>query len=357
MASLRSRKGATLVLVAILMTALIGFAGIAVDASRLYVMRAELQTAADAAAIAGIIEVNDKRPANATTLALQYAANNVVEHTAPTMAASDVEPGFWNFATNSFTVLGTWTDPTLNAVRATAHYPGSYTFATIFGSTGQTVNASAIGAVGWVGLQSCLKPWAVSYQTLLNALYPPAGTKNALTYNLTAQDITTLSGMSAPANQVTLLNGTTNQLTAGNIAQVQVATPWNGNAAYKNAITGACPNMEIGPGTTLNGDPGAGSGQTAQALQTLCGVNGNPQNFACPGVKVKLAIWDQNNGLTGANLKVRVKYVGVFGITGFTKGAGPGTPDQITGFFTTMATSGAFSVNPGPTTGSIALVK
>jgi hypothetical protein len=338
MASMRSKRGATLVLVAIMMTALIGFAGIAVDASRLYVMRAELQTSADAAAIAGIVEVN-----------------NVVENTAPTVAASDVEPGTWDFATNSFTTLGTWTDPALNSVRVTAHYPGSYTFARIFGGTGQTVNARAIGAIGYVGTTDCLKPWAVSYQTLLDALYPPAGTKDS-SYNLTATDIQTLSGMSAPANQVTLLNGTTNQLTAGNIAQVIVGSPWNGNAAYKNAITGACPNLEIGPGTILNGDPGAGSGQTAQALQTLCGVSGNPTSFACPGIKIKLAIWDQNNGATGANLTVRVKYVGVFGITQFTKGSGSAA-DQITGYFSTMATTGSFSTTPGPTTGSIALVQ
>jgi len=356
MARLRSRKGATLVLVAILMTALIGFAGIAVDASRLYVMRAELQTAADAAAVAGIVEVKDKRNANAPTVAITYAQNNLVEHIAPTMTAADVEPGTWNFATNVFTPVATWTDPNLNSVRATAHYAGSYTFARVFGGTGQTVTARAVGALGYVSTQDCLKPWAVSYQTLLNALYPPAGTKNALTYNLTAQDITTLSGMSAPANQVTLLNGTTNQLTPGNIAQVQVSSPWNGNAAYKNAITGPCPNLEIGPGTILHGDPGAGSGQTAQALQTLCGVNGNPQNFACPGIKVKLAIWDQNNGASGANLTVRVKYVGVFGITQFRKGSGTAA-DQITGYFSTMATSGAFSSTPGPTTGLIALVQ
>ena len=49
-----SRRGATIVLVAILMTVIIGFAGVAIDLSRLYVMRAQLQTTADATAIAGI---------------------------------------------------------------------------------------------------------------------------------------------------------------------------------------------------------------------------------------------------------------------------------------------------------------
>lgn len=355
---LRERKGATLVLVAILMTVLIGFTGIAVDASRLYVMRAQLQTTADASAIAGIVEVKNKRPTQATTLALQYVPQNLVERQVPTVTAGDVEPGSWNFATNTFTPLASWTDPNVGAVRVTARYPSLYTFARIFGVTGKTVQARAIGAVGFVATTSCLKPWAVSYQTLLDALYPPAGTKNP-TYNLTAADIQTLSGMSSPANLVTLLNGTNNQLTNGNIAQVQTYSGNANNASYKAAISG-CADLPIGPGTWLNGDPGAGAGQTANALKTLCGVTGGGNSgFDCTKLpKVKLAIWDQNNGLNGASLKVRVKYVGVFTITRFDPGTGPGQPpDQIKGFFTSMATDGSFSGTPSPTTGAIALVQ
>jgi len=357
MAKLRSRKGATLVLVAILMTALISFAGIAIDASRLYVMRAELQTTADAAAVAAIVEVADKRPTNATTIAIAYAPKNVVEHTAPTIAAADVEPGTWNFATNTFAVLGTWTDPALNSVRVTAHYPGVYTFARIFGGTGQTVNARAIGAMGYVSTTNCLRPWAVSYQTLLDALYPPAGTKNP-SYDLTPQDIQTLTAMSYPANQVTLLQGTSNPLSPGNIDQVVVDDPWNGGSSYKTSITG-CANLEIGPGTWLNGDAGVGGGQTAKSLQDFCqangGTTGGGQNYTCNGQpKVKIAMWDQSNGAPGNNLKLRVKYVGVFALTGFKGGAGP---DQVKGYFSSMATTGAFSTTPGPTTGSIALVQ
>jgi Flp pilus assembly protein TadG len=356
MTRLRGRKGATLVLVAILMTVLVGFTGIGIDAARLYVMRAQLQTTADAAAIAAIVEVNDKRPTNATAVAVSYAPKNLVERNTPSIAAGGVEPGTWDYSTNSFTPLGSWTDPALAAVRVTATYPGAYTFARVFGVTTKTVTARAVAAVGFVSTTTCLKPWAVSYQTMLDVLYPPAGTKNP-TYNLTAQDIQTLTGMSSPANLITLLNGTTNQLTSGNIAQVQTNTPWNGNNAYRDAIT-SCSNMPIGPGTILHGDPGAGSGQTANALKALCGVQGSGNNpFPC-NVQVKLAMWDQNNGLTGSNLTVRVKYVGVFTVTQFTPGQGPGNPpDQIKGYFNTMASSGAFSANPGPVTGSMALVQ
>lgn len=358
MPRLRNRTGATLVIVASLMTVIIGVAAIAIDASRLYVMRAELQTTADASAIAGIVEVKNKRPTNATTVALNYVPFNTVERNVATVAANNVEGGSWDFATNTFTPLASWTDPALNAVRVTANYPGLYTFARIFGQTGKLVQARAIAALGFVGTTQCLRPWAVSYQTLLDDLYPPAGTKDP-SYDLTAQDIQTLTSMSYPSNAITLLQGSSNTVTNGNIAQVQVNNPWNGNNAYTNAITG-CSNLPIGPGTILNGDPGNGGGQTSNALKSFCDANGGTtrlgaQSFTCNGQpRVKLAMWDQNNGLSGANLTVRVKYVGVFAVASFTGGPA-GT--QITGFFTSMASSGGFSADPTPITGSIALVQ
>ena len=357
----RSRKGATLVMVAIMVTALVGFLGVTIDASRLYVMRAQLQTTADASAIAAVVEVKNKRPTNATALAQQYVPQNLVERTSAVVNAADVEPGSWNFATNSFSPLASWTDPAVGAVRVTARYPGAYTFARVFGGTGQTVTARAVGAIGFVSTTSCLKPWAVSYQTMLDALYPPANTKKGTQpneYQLTAQDITTLSGMSSPANVITLLNGTNNQLTNGNIAQVQTYSGNANNASYKAAISG-CADLPIGPGTWLNGDPGAGAGQTANALKQLCGVNGGGNApFNCTSLpKVKLAIWDNSNGVNGAGLKVQVKYVGVFTVTRFVPSTGPGSDDQIKGYFTSMATDGSFSGTPSPTTGSIALVQ
>lgn len=353
-----SRRGATIVLVAILMTVIIGFAGISIDMSRLYVMRAQLQSTADATAIAGIVEVKDKRPTNAPTAALVYAPLNQVERQTPTMNSGNVEGGSWDFTTNTFTPLASWTDPALNAVRTTASYQASYTLARVFGVTTKTVQARAVAALGFVANTSCLRPWAVSYQTLLDLLYPPAGSKDP-SYDLTAQDIQTLTSMSYPSDSITMLQGNQNTLTNGNIAQVQVNNPWNGNNAYTNAITG-CSNMPIGPGTILNGDPGNGGGQTANALKSFCDANGGTskqgaQDFVCLGQpKVKLAMWDQNNGASGANLTVRVKYVGVFAITGFSGGAGT---TQITGYFTSMASSGGFSADPTPITGSIALVQ
>jgi len=356
----RRRSGVTLVIVASLMTVIIGVAAIAIDASRLYVMRAELQTTADASAIAGIVEVKDKRPTNAPTAALQYVPLNVVENQTATVSAGNVEGGSWDFTTNTFAPLASWTDPALNAVRVTANYPGQYTFARIFGTTGKLVQARAVAALGFVANSSCLRPWAVSYQTILNQLYPPAGTKDP-TYDLTAQDIQTLSTMSYPANSITLLASQSNPLTPGNIDAVEVNNPWNGNSSYKNSISG-CSNMDIGPGTWLNADAGEGGGQTKGALKSFCdangGTTGNAKDFTCNGQpKIKLAMWDINNGGSGGTLQLRVKYVGVFAIVHFVDGTSQTKPDQVTGYFSSMASSGSFSANPTPITGSIALVQ
>lgn len=356
MMQMRVRRGATLVLVAVLLTAIVGMAGVAIDMSRLYVMRAQLQTTADASAVAGIVEVKDKRPTNAPTAALQYVPFNTVERQVATVNAGNVEGGAWDFATNSFTPLASWTDPALNAVRVTANYQATYTLASIFGSAGRLVQARAVAALGFVGTTDCLRPWAVSYQTILDALYPPAGSKDP-SYNLTAQDIQTLTGMSYPADSITLLQGNQNPVTPGNIAAVQV-TENPGNNAYKNAIT-SCSDMPIGPGTWLSTDPGGGAGQTATALRQFCqgtgGISGGGQNFTCLGQpRVKLAMWDENNGLSGNNLMYRVKYVGVFALVGFKGQAGTA---QIAGYFTSMASTGGFSANPTPITGSIALVQ
>ena len=56
---LRNRRGATLVLVAMLGVVLFMFVGIAIDFGRMYAFKSQLQTRADAAAMAGIVDVQN----------------------------------------------------------------------------------------------------------------------------------------------------------------------------------------------------------------------------------------------------------------------------------------------------------
>lgn len=356
----RGRKGATLVMVALLMFTLIGLTGIAIDFARMYLFKTELKKSADAAALAGAVQLKYKNPNNATAEAQTYGGFNLVENNAPTIATTDVQPGKWTSAAGFVQLAYNWTDPEVNAVRVVAHYPASYTLARVFGQQTQALQDTSVAALGFVGGSSCLKPWAVSYQTMLDNLFGP-GVKNAATYNLTANDIQLLINNRTP---IPLLLDNSTMVSGGNIQQVQVGSPWSGNNDYKAAIVGNCAiaNMYIGPGTWLDALPGAGSGQTTNSVQTLCGATGNPQNFTC-NVDVKLAVWDicrLNGGgacVNGANLQFRVKFVGVFHLTGYNKGNGPNPVAQVTGYFTAMADDGGFTSTPSPLYGSIALVQ
>ena len=55
--NLSNRRGAVLVLAALIMVAVFDILVIVVDISRIYVQKSELQTAADAGALAGVMEL------------------------------------------------------------------------------------------------------------------------------------------------------------------------------------------------------------------------------------------------------------------------------------------------------------
>jgi hypothetical protein len=134
-------------------------------------------------------------------------------------------------------------------------------------------------------------------------------------------------------------------------------TDANGSPYAKAIASNQCPNKQIGPGTWLDTDPGAGSGQTRQPIADFCRKNGgtnppngNPANFDCiADPKVKLVIWDIYNGSPGSNLQYRVKYVGVFSVTRFSAGTGQNADDQVYGYFSSMPTTGGFTGSVGPT--------
>jgi hypothetical protein len=371
-----ARKGATLVLVAMLMVVLTGFVGVGVDFARAYAFKTQLKTVTDAAALAGAIEMIEAFSAGTAaneapqTAALGYVPINTLEGIQTAYSAdSNVDAVAWDFDNRTIDVTkgsngsldDNYDSPDANAIRVVARYTMNTTFGRVFGVTDWTLVDTTIAALGGVGPQDCLKPWAVSYQSLLQALFPNGLPPEGVNYNLTPEDMAALSSNQSP---FTLLQGSGNPTTPGNIAQVVTYEPgWadqvtdaNGSPYAKAIKTSTCPNKVIGPGTWLDTDPGAGSGQTGGPLKDFCAANGGVtaqgQNFTCNDApKVKLAMWDINNGASGAGLKYRVKYVGVFAVTGFQKATGqPGTnPDQIFGYFSTMPTDGGFVGAPGPT--------
>jgi uncharacterized membrane protein len=73
---LRDRDGFVMVMVAILLPVLIGFAGLAAETGLWYAIKRQNQSAADEAAISGAMEVAAGKPGNVTTLATRDAVRN-----------------------------------------------------------------------------------------------------------------------------------------------------------------------------------------------------------------------------------------------------------------------------------------
>jgi Flp pilus assembly protein TadG len=351
------RRGATLVLVAIMMVMLVGIGGIAIDYSRMYVYQSQLQNAADAGAHSGAVDVMNGHTLTAQATAVTTANLNPVDE-AGAVVASDVVPGTWDYTTHAFTA-GAWA--TATAVKATSRYSANYTLGRIFGGTSLDLTKVAIAALGYRSKSACLKPFGVSYRALLDAL--PGGSALPITHDLTTAEVTTLSQMQYPNDSLALLVGTPTQVTNGNIAQVNVGSSLNYNKLVQDT---GCESGNIGPGDTIPADPGAGSGQTSTPLKKFCQDAGGTspagsQDFTCTGQPpVELVIYDQivslGGGGNGANTGYVVKYVGVFHIDGF-HGGGK-APEQVVGTFGTLNNGGGgFSTKPGLIGKAVALVQ
>jgi hypothetical protein len=214
----KDQKGAVIVLVAILLVVFIGMAALAIDVYHLFVVRNELQNAADAGALAGakVLYYNDtdndpdnNPPAGVPNFTINPGANTVAYNTAianlseniavevnnPDSNSGDVQRGHWSFSANSgngdFTPNATIepfpfdiTTPTadeldvdtdfINAVRVKVRrqdVPASSFFAQIFGfeDFGLTAEATAyIGFAGTINPEDLDQPIAICEESIIN---------------------------------------------------------------------------------------------------------------------------------------------------------------------------------------------
>lgn len=175
---LKNERGATIIIVALLMVIFIGLAAFAVDIGHLCVVRNELQNAADAGALAGarFLYNEDGTAVNegANQIAYNAATANMGEGRAvevnwPGGNAGDVQRGHWSFATRTFTPnaslnpVDLWNrsdedldaDPDfINAVRVIARRetsPASSFFARIFNYQSFALQKEAVAYIGFAG--------------------------------------------------------------------------------------------------------------------------------------------------------------------------------------------------------------
>ncbi len=76
----RDERGVVVVITALTLTALVGMAALVVDLGWLYVVRGELQNAADAGALAGVVELANNGPGAAEDMAVSYATQSTQYH-------------------------------------------------------------------------------------------------------------------------------------------------------------------------------------------------------------------------------------------------------------------------------------
>ena len=124
---------------------MLGFAGLAVDMSYFYVARNQLQTAADAAALAGAIRMSNVSDMKAE--AKKYAQMNLSGDD-QVLSDADIQRGTWDFGSKTFTVGG----GNANAVRVTTRMSqangnaaGTF-FASVLGVGSVDIATSAVAA-------------------------------------------------------------------------------------------------------------------------------------------------------------------------------------------------------------------
>jgi len=232
------RRGVFVVLFGILFMTLMGAAALAIDFSRIWAMRNELQTSADAAALAGAVQLSKLPPDNTEdkvqTASRTISAANLAMGTVPNVV--EVVTGKWDDV-NPFVDGGT----PKNAVRVTVNHSTNGLIMGVFGIAAPTVRASAIAwADAPVSETSCIRPWAIPYEVLMarvNLLRQDDPSISGNPYsreNLTrpfdqVKDMAVLKAAGAGSRTFSLKMGTNNP---------------NGN------------NSSVEEGGTINGQPG-----------------------------------------------------------------------------------------------------
>lgn len=150
----RARRGVILPFAAALMVAILGFVAFAVDIGYIKLSHAELQAAADAAAMAGVLAVPDGPEAVVTLAQMGAEENHAAGSLITTIPAEDIELGRWNKESRTFLPLRGQSRVDANSVRVqcrcvtTRNTDVPTFFAKIFGRHSVDVVATAIARRG-----------------------------------------------------------------------------------------------------------------------------------------------------------------------------------------------------------------
>jgi hypothetical protein len=279
---------------------MLGLAALAIDVSYWQVGATQLQTGADAAALAGA-RAAQLYPTNAATMSVQYAqgvANqNVAFGNAVALPGSAVEPVRWNPALPPSTTnpaAASWTGTgtgAANAVRVTVQAQPTSILAGVTSAGRPTVRRSAVAWIANVN-SGCIKPFALPYSVLYNksaALAGMSASTAASPPDLEQRQLTAIASASQ-SSRIVILRGPNTadadargaSLTAPPAAPTfrgndgpYAAYSFTGNAGgpqYRTSIPD-CRNVSttVDGGTTLPG----GNDLECHTIQGLMGASGN----------------------------------------------------------------------------------
>jgi len=279
----RNRSGVFVVLFGILFAALMGAAAMAIDFSRIWAMRNELQTSADAAALAGAVQpstTENSYPEVDSATRYFAAANRAMG--AP-VNIDMVHTGQWNDALAPNGYIDGAVPP--NAVKVTVSHSTSGLIMSALGIAAPNVHATAIAwADAPISTTNCIRPWAIPYEVLMGRVNPlrtddpsisgdPFSRANLTRPFDSAKDMAALRnggasnlrftlklGQNSNANTGSIDNGTLVNGQPGNFQAVALPKYWDfatqslanpgpnrGGSAYADAIAGKnCYKLAIG---------------------------------------------------------------------------------------------------------------
>ena len=349
----RRRRGAAVVMFAVFLMLLMMFVAIAADFGRVYVARNALQTAADASAMAGAVELvkaegSETKVIDATR---EFANRNALFHTPIDTSGTHVtvEIGKWNDETKVFTP-GVALDEA-DAVRATVWSYVDFHFAPLFGIGGR--NATAM-AIGWAGANvasssDCLKPWTIPLKYLKKAILGPDFATDPYPNQLTKDDQKKLDSLLAAGSDqldFTLKQGTGSpDDNSGNFYSVSmpVYCPIStkecdlndvdkGNKAVTEQIE-SCSNTKLEIGDVLLTQPGEAAQPTINAIENFCEAQTGSKS--CAGVPIKASFftelsdetkeWTELDKVPSGRFPVEIAVMASFEITEVKKDQEPQT--------------------------------
>lgn len=308
-------EGQTIVLVAVSFVALLGFAGLAVDVGQMQVTQRQVQSAADASALAGALELGkcgSTADCSAMTAAAQDALseNGLSNSTLATQCGSTSGDALSVLVNNGPCAMGSASaDPNYGNsqyVEAVVNKVQPTIFAKVLGITSIDISARAEAGVGnYPGcfVISAAQPTSKSNQLVISGsvtldqpscgIVDDSDANNALQFN--GSDTITTDGIAVQGG--TKVTGTV-AVTPSPVSNIPAQPdpldwlnsdkPTASTCTYTNLVVSTnqtlpagtyCGGLTIASGVTVNFDPGTYVIEGTMTINTLASVNGTGTTF------------------------------------------------------------------------------